>query len=85
VSVVLPEFVDVPAANLTVHVRGCIPGEVAPIADTCEPCVPGSYSLDPGQALCDVCPAGAECPGGAAIVQLPGWWHSAATSAQMHR
>jgi hypothetical protein len=73
------------AINIVVHVRGCIPGEVAPIEDTCEPCVPGFYSLDPRQAVCDACPAGASCPGGAAMVPLPGWWHSAADSAQMHR
>ncbi|WIA15490.1 hypothetical protein OEZ85_002128 [Tetradesmus obliquus] len=60
-------------------------GEVAPIPDTCEPCLPGFYSLDPAAAVCSGCPGGAECPGGAAMVPLPGWWHSAATSAQMHR
>jgi hypothetical protein len=85
VSIVLPEFADVPAAILTVHVRGCIPGEVAPIANTCEPCVPGFYSLDPSAAVCEVCPAGASCAGGAAMVPLPGWWNSAVDSAQMHR
>ncbi|WIA34132.1 hypothetical protein OEZ86_012497 [Tetradesmus obliquus] len=45
----------------------------------------GSYSLDPGQQGCQACPsAGADCPGGAAIVPLPGWWHSAVESVQMH-
>uniref|UniRef100_A0A383VT78 TRP C-terminal domain-containing protein n=1 Tax=Tetradesmus obliquus TaxID=3088 RepID=A0A383VT78_TETOB len=61
-------------------------GEVAPSPDTCLVCLPGSYSLDPGQQGCQACPsAGADCPGGAAIVPLPGWWHSAVESVQMHR
>ncbi|WIA35690.1 hypothetical protein OEZ86_004096 [Tetradesmus obliquus] len=85
VSVRLPEFVNVSSANATLHVRGCVPGEVAPIPDTCEPCLPGFYTLDPAAAVCSGCPGGAECPGGAALVPLPGWWHSTATSAQMHR
>ncbi|KAF6265050.1 hypothetical protein COO60DRAFT_1480381 [Scenedesmus sp. NREL 46B-D3] len=58
---------------------------VSPIPDTCEACMPGFYSLDPSQALCSPCPAGAECPGGSAMLPLPGWWQSAATSAQRHR
>jgi hypothetical protein len=74
VSVKLPEFVNVSSANTSLQVRGCMPGEVAPIPNTCEPCLPGFYSLDPSQAVCDVCPAGATCPGGAAMVPLLGWW-----------
>jgi hypothetical protein len=73
-------------AVLRLHIRNCSRGEVAPSADTCEVCLPGSYSLHPSQATCQPCPAaGASCPGGAALVPLPGWWHSAADSAQMHR
>jgi hypothetical protein len=81
----LQEFRDVPAVNMSVQVRGCVPGEVSPIPDTCEPCLPGSFSLNPSQPLCQVCPEGASCPGGAVILPLPGWWHSAADSAQLHR
>jgi hypothetical protein len=84
-SVALPEYTQVAPASFSLYVRGCIPGEVAPLPNTCEPCVPGYYSLDPTQALCQLCPAGADCPGGAAIIPQPGWWQSAATSAQMHR
>ncbi|WIA37967.1 hypothetical protein OEZ86_001344 [Tetradesmus obliquus] len=84
-SVALPENTRVAPASFSLYVRGCMPGEVAPLPDTCEPCVPGFYSLDPTQALCQLCPAGADCPGGASIIPQPGWWHSAATSAQMHR
>jgi hypothetical protein len=81
----LQEFRDVPAVNMSVQVRGCVPGEVSPIPDTCEPCLPGSYSLDTSQPLCQGCPEGASCPGGAVILPLPGWWHSAADSVQLHR
>jgi hypothetical protein len=80
---------DVPnitPAVLKLHIRSCSRGEVAPSLDTCQVCLPGSYSLHPSQQSCQPCPAaGATCPGGAAIVPLPGWWHSAADSIQMHR
>jgi hypothetical protein len=72
-------------ASIAVHVRGCVAGEVAPIPNTCEPCVPGGYSLDPTRHACEPCPEGAICPGGAVIVPLPGWWHSTADSAQINR
>ncbi|KAG2501455.1 hypothetical protein HYH03_001235 [Edaphochlamys debaryana] len=35
-------------------------------------------------SICNNCPEGAYCPGGAAVVPLPGYWHSAANSTQMH-
>jgi hypothetical protein len=83
------EVTDSPSiapAVLKLHIRNCSRGEIAPSPDTCQVCLPGSYSLDPSQGACQTCPAaGASCPGGAAIVPLPGWWHSAADSAQMHR
>jgi hypothetical protein len=71
--------------NMSVQVRDCIAGEVSPIPNTCEPCVTGYYSLDPTRPVCEPCPEGASCPGGAVIVPQPGWWHSAADSAQIHR
>jgi hypothetical protein len=71
---------------LDLHVSNCTRGEVAPSPDTCQVCLPGSYSLHPSQQACQPCPpTGASCPGDAAIVPLPGWWHSAADSAQMHK
>ncbi len=36
-------------------------------------------------AVCRTCPPMAQCPGGAVVVPLPGWWHSAANSTAMHR
>eukprot|EP00882_Tetradesmus_deserticola_P028649 GHRQ01031920.1.p1 GENE.GHRQ01031920.1~~GHRQ01031920.1.p1 ORF type:complete len:125 (+),score=29.50 GHRQ01031920.1:22-375(+) len=85
VSVALPEHVIVKPVNFSLLVRGCVPGEVSPIPDTCEECIPGFYSLDPTQLLCSPCPTGAKCSGGSALNPLPGWWQSSATSAQMHR
>jgi hypothetical protein len=85
VSVALPEYAQVPHFTFYLQVRGCIPGEVSPIPDTCEACIPGFYSLDPTQDVCNACPANAECPGGAAIIPLPGYWQSAAASDQPHR
>jgi hypothetical protein len=34
---------------------------------------------------CKDCPPGAHCPGGFAVVPLPGMWHSAPESPQVHR
>jgi hypothetical protein len=80
------EFSSVPVAVMSVQVRACTRGEIAPSPDTCQVCLPGSYSLHPSQETCQPCPAaGATCPGGAAILPLPGWWHSTADLAQMHR
>jgi hypothetical protein len=81
----LPDFTGIPPVNLSMVVRACVVGEVAPFPETCEPCIPGFYSLDARQTMCNVCPAGAECPGGASMVPLLGWWHSTPTSSQMHR
>jgi hypothetical protein len=74
-----------PAANLSLQVRGCIVGEVTPAPDACQACPEGSFSLNPSSSSCDSCPPGAQCPGGFAIVPLPGMWHSAPQSHQMHR
>jgi predicted outer membrane repeat protein len=82
----LVDYLAVSPAVLQLHIRNCTRGEVAPTPDTCQVCAPGSYSLHSSQETCQPCPiAGASCPGGAAILPLPGWWHSAADSAQMHR
>jgi hypothetical protein len=87
ITFIVADYPSIPPANLSRDIRSCIRGEVAPSPDTCQVCLPGSYSLDPSsQKACQPCPlTGATCPGGAAIVPLPGWWHSAADSAQMHR
>jgi hypothetical protein len=86
ITFTLVDYLSVYPAVLELRIRNCTKGEVAPTPDTCQLCPPGSYSLQPSQETCQPCPgAGATCPGGAAIVPLPGWWHSAADSQQMHR
>ncbi|WIA08532.1 hypothetical protein OEZ85_007966 [Tetradesmus obliquus] len=75
----------IPPVLTTLEVRRCMPGEVAPSPDACVACAAGSYSLHPANSSCDACPPGAACPGGSAISPLPGHWHSAATSSQVHR
>jgi hypothetical protein len=72
-------------ANLSLQVRGCIVGEVTPAPDACQACPEGSFSFNPSSSSCDSCPPGAQCPGDFAIVPLPGMWHSAPGSTQVHR
>ncbi|KAG2501446.1 hypothetical protein HYH03_001229 [Edaphochlamys debaryana] len=42
-------------------------------------------SKEQAVSVCNNCPEGAFCPGGATVVPLPGYWHSAANSTQMHK
>jgi hypothetical protein len=72
-------------ANMSLQVRSCIVGEVTPMPDACQACPEGSFSLQPNSSSCRDCPHGAQCPGGFAIVPLPGMWHSAPESTQVHR
>jgi hypothetical protein len=72
-------------ANISLQVRSCIVGEVTPMPDACQACPEGSFSLQPNSSSCRDCPHGAQCPGGFAIVPLPGMWHSAPESTQVHR
>lgn len=86
ISFGLPGYPDAPPANLTLQVRGCQKGEATiPQLGTCQVCSTGFYSLDPAQPVCQSCPEGATCPGGAAVVPDVGYWHSGADSAQIHR
>uniref|UniRef100_A0A383VM68 Uncharacterized protein n=1 Tax=Tetradesmus obliquus TaxID=3088 RepID=A0A383VM68_TETOB len=72
-------------ANLSLQVRACIVSEVTPAPDACQACPEGSISLEPHSSSCRDCPPGATCPGGFVIVPLPGMWHSAPESPQVHR
>lgn len=76
---------DVPAANITLEIRGCGRGEVTPNPNACQRCLQGYYSLDAQQAVCNMCPINANCTGGDAILPLPGFWRSSANSTQVHR
>ncbi|WIA10431.1 hypothetical protein OEZ85_010623 [Tetradesmus obliquus] len=76
---------DVAPALVHVEVRSCEVGEVTnELGDACEPCSPGSYSLDPANFTCDACPLHASCPGGSTVGPLEGYWHSSTTSPQIH-
>eukprot|EP00877_Chromochloris_zofingiensis_P002692 jgi/Chrzof1/12423/Cz06g34050.t1 len=68
-----------------VHIRECVAGEVVMAGDTCEPCTLGYYSFNPGNITCDTCVPHATCLGGSTLIPDPGYWHSAATSPQVHR
>ncbi|KAF6259603.1 hypothetical protein COO60DRAFT_1638283 [Scenedesmus sp. NREL 46B-D3] len=60
---------ELPPALVHVEVRACEVGEVTnELGDACEPCSPGSYSLDPTNFTCDACPLHANCPGGPALL-----------------
>lgn len=74
-----------PLANLTLQIRSCIRGEVAPTPETCQQCQQGYFSFDPHAAVCETCPAYANCTGGDAIIPAPGYWRSSASSNQVHR
>ena len=63
--------------------KECIVGEVL-VTDSCEPCPPLTYSLDPKAENCNRCPVNAKCTGGDAIVPLNGHWHSHPYSTQVH-
>ena len=77
---------QVPVYHRTVIVRQCIMGEISPRTNAhagtiCSTCLPSSYSFTPGGENCtSPCPGQATCHGGATLVPLEGFWHSAATS-----
>lgn len=72
-------------SQISVDVRSCELGEVTnELGDACEPCSPGSFSLNPANFSCDECPAHAVCPGGVQLVPDVGYWHSSVSSPQMH-
>ncbi len=71
--------------NVTVHVVHCGEGDVTTVTgDACQTCEKGYYSFDPRNNTCDNCVPNAECPGGAEILPLPGFWCSSPRSIQIH-
>lgn len=56
--------------------RNCTIGEVPTGDGSCLACGAFSYSLSAGGS-CIQCNASAQCPGGALITPLPGFWHAA--------
>jgi hypothetical protein len=74
------------AMSVSVHVVNCSVGMVTAVSgDACQPCETGYYSSDPRNSTCDQCVPGAQCPGGAVVSPVPGWWASSPRSVQMHR
>lgn len=71
---------QVPPASFLVAVRKCMPGEVKETPQTCSKCAPSSFSFDPSKDACNVCPANANCTGGANLVPEEQYWHSASDS-----
>ena len=59
--------------NIAVELRECILGEVL-MANACEKCAPGTYSLDLDDDFCQDCYSDATCPGGWYIVPDAGFW-----------
>ena len=74
------------AARLMVNVVPCPKGFVTGGRDdTCNKCPVGLYSFSPLDAQCSVCGSNMECPGGAVVWPVKGFWHSSPQSTQMHR
>lgn len=59
--------------NLTVTLKVCEAGEVEK-NKKCFLCPTATYSLTKGATECNLCPLGAECPGGIYLYPLPGFW-----------
>jgi len=62
----------------------CSAGEYKAIG-ACRCCPMHTYSLtNNGSFACSACPAFAVCPGGDAVLPIPGYYHSSPKSVQMH-
>ena len=64
-----------------VRVLHCSTGQVQQTPQTCVTCPSATFSFDPNHSLCDPCPDKGSCAaGGAALVPLAQYWHSAPDS-----
>lgn len=68
-----------PAYKL-VSVRQCTTGEVQTSPELCSACPASSFSFNSSQTACNICPANANCSGGANLVPLSQYWHSSPSS-----
>jgi predicted outer membrane repeat protein len=50
----------------------------------CQRCPTSTFGLDPNHITCGKCPINANCPGGAVIEPLAGYWHSSKYSPLVH-
>jgi hypothetical protein len=61
--------------NFTMYMRECIPGEILKNS-SCLICPASTYSFDPTEGHCTLCPGEATCLGGAAVSLDEGYWRS---------
>jgi hypothetical protein len=81
-----PERFTETNVTIQINVLGCPVGDVmASTGDACFTCDAGSYSRDARNTTCDKCPENAVCPGAWAVMPLPAYWSSSASSIQIHR
>ncbi len=71
---------QVAAAIILVQLRKCVIGEVEATPETCVACLANTYSLNSTDQSCYACPPNANCTGGADLVPLQQYWHSAPDS-----
>ena len=72
-------------ANLQLRIIPCPEGWVtATTGDTCIRCEGGQFSFIPSEKECNKCVDNAQCPGGAVVNALPGFWKCAQRSQQIH-
>ena len=75
-------LISAPSISLTI--RPCLYGEVRTADYTlCSVCGSGTYSANPDNTVCDICPPNAECAG-SSIIPYAGYWHSHPFSPQIH-
>ena len=66
---------------MTVNLRDCVPGEINQSSpNKCVYCERGTYSFDPSDSQCKICPPGADCPGGTTIALQKGRWRENTTT-----
>jgi hypothetical protein len=69
-------------ASVPVSLTSCSAGYMQ-LPGSCQLCPAGTYSFDPEEPRCALCPAGATC-NGSVVVPISGFWHSNPRSAQIH-
>ena len=76
-----PWRMQVQPAWTVVRVLHCSIGQVQQTPQACITCPPATFSFDPTHTSCDPCPDLGVCgSGGAALVPLAHYWHSAPDS-----
>ena len=77
-----PWHMQVQPVWAVVRVLHCSMGQVQQTPETCVTCPPSTFSFNPSNSSCDPCPDQGSCAaGGAGLVPLAQYWHSASDSA----